>query len=366
MKIVIIYLGRSGGAVPYSFEMTKALLNENIEILAILSEYITNKREWDIVAKSNAKFNVQFVTTYRNKVGFIKDIFKNAKYREIERHINRFSPDAIYLPMITLNARKFKSLFERYPLITTIHDYSQHLGMENPVSDYIFKSIEKASTKFVVLTNSFKPLLVSKYSIPENYIAHIPHANFSYYNREGKRPEYTIKNKILFFGRITKYKGLSVLLRAMNEIISKNDKITLDIVGNGEINPDDMDILKAHPNRIKLINKWVSDDEVWNYFSSADMTILPYIEASQSGVVAISYSCGRTVVATAVGGLEEQVLPGGGTIVPPNDSHALAEAILRMYNNGCVAEKNRQAFMYSITHLSWSESAKKLVELINA
>lgn len=364
MKLVIIFLGRSGGAVPYSFEMIKALLNENVEIFTVLSEYISNKKEWEVLEKMYDKLTLRFIETYSNKIEFVIDFLKKSSYRELERQINHFHPDAIYLPMISLNARKFKKSFEKYPLITTVHDYVQHPGMKNPISNFIFKSIEKKSTKFVVLTKKFRPLLSSKYLIPEKNIAYIPHANFTYYNLNGKQPEYSLKNRILFFGRITKYKGVSVLLEAMCEIITNNDKIILDIVGNGNLNQRDMDIIKNHSDRIRLINKWVSDDEVWDYFSSADLTILPYIEASQSGVVAISYSCGRTVIATATGGLEEQVVPGGGIVIPPKDSHALANAILALYNDGSLVEKNQQAFIYAKTKLTWSESAKKLLKLI--
>lgn len=364
MRVALLYLGRKGGAVPYSFEMTKALLNEGIQIFAVLSEYISNKAEWVALENSKIGLTVTFIPTYRNKQEFIKDIFHDSYYKIAEKKIVKFNPDAIYLPMISLNVRKFKRLFNRYELITTIHDFSQHPGMKNPITERIFRNIEKLSKKFVVLTKTYRPLIANKYSVPENLIAHIPHPNFSYYNKDNHIPDYSIKYKILFFGRITKYKGLSVLLEAMEKVIKNNSKITLTVVGNGDINKIERQIINKYPENIQIINRWIDDAEVWDFFSKSDVTILPYIEASQSGVVAISFSCGRTVIATDTGGLRDQVTPGGGIIVPPNDVDALANAILSLYRLGEIPYKNQLAFEYANSSLSWNESAQKLIDLI--
>jgi glycosyltransferase involved in cell wall biosynthesis len=82
---------------------------------------------------------------------------------------------------------------------------------------------------------------------------------------------------------------------------------------------------------VELRNRFIPDEETAQLFLDADVVVLPYIEASQSGVIAISREFGLPVVATGVGGLPEAVRDGEtGLIVPTRDPAALAQAILRL------------------------------------
>ncbi len=95
------------------------------------------------------------------------------------------------------------------------------------------------------------------------------------------------------------------------------------------------------------------------------MTIVPYIDASQSGVVYISFSSGRTVVATDVGGLREQVEPGGGIVIPPNDPERLADVVDGLYaDTSVIVEHNKRAYEYAVSELTWERSASLLLDLI--
>jgi glycosyltransferase involved in cell wall biosynthesis len=64
------------------------------------------------------------------------------------------------------------------------------------------------------------------------------------------------------------------------------------------------------------------------------VVVLPYVEATQSGVIPVAYSFGKPVVATTVGGLPAQVDDGKtGYLVPPRDERALADAVVRLLCN---------------------------------
>ncbi len=364
-KIAFIYLGRKGGAVPYGFEMAKSLLTKGVGIMCVLSELICNRDEWIELSSSDRNLQLLFLPTYNNKTGFIKDIFNRKPYTAAVTEIKKYNPDAIYLPMTSLNARKLLFRLKGIPIVTTIHDYTQHPGMKNPITALIFNRIERISDKFVVLTAKYAPMISEKHSVPLEKIRHIPHANFSYYNKENRVPSFNIKNRILFFGRISKYKGISILLKAMDLLKDSMPELHLSIVGKGELSNDDIRIINSNSDRISLNNEWISDDQVWEIFDQADMTIIPYIEASQSGVVAISLSCGRTVVASDVGGLREQIDPVGGSIVQPGDPQALAKEISKLYSDHAnLLDLNKRSYKYANELLTWDHSANKLIELI--
>jgi glycosyltransferase involved in cell wall biosynthesis len=89
--------------------------------------------------------------------------------------------------------------------------------------------------------------------------------------------------------------------------------------------------MMVHPERFTVYNEYVSDDKRAELFRRSSVVVLPYIEASQSGVIPVAYTFGKPVVATTVGGLPEMVEDGRtGFLVPPRDEKALADAVVRL------------------------------------
>jgi glycosyltransferase involved in cell wall biosynthesis len=87
------------------------------------------------------------------------------------------------------------------------------------------------------------------------------------------------------------------------------------------------------------VDGFVPDKIVEDYFLAADLAVLPYVSATQSGIIQIAYNYNLPVVTTNVGGLPEVVLDGKtGFIVPPEDSPALAGAVVRFFDEDRAAD----------------------------
>ena len=98
--------------------------------------------------------------------------------------------------------------------------------------------------------------------------------------------------------------------------------------------------LMADPSRFEVHNSFVSNEERAALFGRASVVVLPYIEASMSGVVPLAYAHGKPVLATTVGGLPEIVEHGEtGLLVPPGDEHALADAAVRLLGDGALRRR---------------------------
>ena len=135
---------------------------------------------------------------------------------------------------------------------------------------------------------------------------------------------------ILFFGRIWDYKGLKYLIQAEPMITQAVPDVRIVIAGNG----DDFAPYRrmmTNADRFVVHNRFISRDERERLFRQSTIVALPYIEATQSGVVPLAYSHAKPVVATNVGALSEAVEDGRtGLSVAPADSRALAAAIIEL------------------------------------
>ena len=143
------------------------------------------------------------------------------------------------------------------------------------------------------------------------------------------------KQLVLFFGLIRNYKGLDMLLDAMNELKS-NPNINLIIAGEFyEDKQPYLDLIKKYgiENRVILHGKFIANEDVKLYFSAADLVALPYRSATQSGVTQVSFHFEVPTLVTNVGGLGE-IIPDkvAGYVVEPNGK-AIAEGIKDYFEN---------------------------------
>lgn len=152
---------------------------------------------------------------------------------------------------------------------------------------------------------------------------------------------------ILFFGYVRKYKGLNVLIDAMPQILKNYKNTKLLIVGEFYDSPDRyMEQIKNLnlDKHVKIIQQFVPNEEVGKYYSAADVIVLPYLSATQSGVLNIAYGFLKPVIVTDVGGLAEDVNEGKtGYIVAPGSPQAITEAVGKF-----VAEKGKTDFKQNI------------------
>jgi glycosyltransferase involved in cell wall biosynthesis len=170
---------------------------------------------------------------------------------------------------------------------------------------------------------------------------------------------------ILFFGLVREYKGLKYLLAAMPEIRNHLNDVKLFVVGEfrGEKELYDRQIRELGiEDSVVLHDEYVPDDEVERYFQSSDLVVLPYITATQSGVVQIAFSFEKPVVVTNVGGLPEVVQDGiTGYVVPPRDSVAISRAVCRFFDS-----EDHTVFKEAIhkksSNNSWDDQTRSAVE----
>jgi glycosyltransferase involved in cell wall biosynthesis len=224
---------------------------------------------------------------------------------------------------------------------------------------------------FIVLSKKVENELLS--FVPEAKYKYSPHPIYSIFNntlsKEQAKAELKLATKkvLLFFGLIREYKGLDILINAMEKIKTELEDYTLLIVGECYENENKYtDLIKKAgiTDNVKCHYSFIPDNEVGKYFSAADVVVLPYKTASQSGIVQIAYHFDTPVIVSNVGGLPEIVDEGKtGYCVEPN-SNAFAKAIKAFYENDNISEMNSNISEYK-SQFSWDAMVKAIEKLVN-
>jgi len=155
--------------------------------------------------------------------------------------------------------------------------------------------------------------------------AHVlPHVNYQLWARAKQAPPVEGPLVVLFFGRLLPYKGLDYLLEAFQRLDPA--RFTLLIAGEGDL-PAEV----FHTANIRVIHRFIGDDDLPGVFNQAHVVALPYLAASQSGVAYMAFAFERPVVATRVGGLGDVVADDfNGFLVEPRSAEKLAAALQKM------------------------------------
>jgi glycosyltransferase involved in cell wall biosynthesis len=250
--------------------------------------------------------------------------------RRLISQIHEFNPDVVHYQGTHLWFDLALPWLRRYPLVFTIHDIHPHPGdrLSQKTPQWIENFARRRANEFIVHTQYTRNLLLREWPRAAEKTSVIPHIQIGEAPSSARTEEN--ENLVLFFGRIWEYKGLEYLIRAEPLITAKVPNARFLIAGEGQDFARYRRMM-VHPERFIVHNEYIPENQAADYFRRASVVVLPYIEASQSGVIPMAYSAGKPVVATTVGGLPETVENGGtGYLVPPRDSAQLAEAVTKL------------------------------------
>lgn len=293
-------------------------------------------------------------------------------YYKTASMINRFNPDVLIIPywmsfLAPALGGTSRLINKKIKILGLIHNAIPHEKrfFDKPLAKFFFSACDG----FITLSDpvkedlkaitSNKPILVS------------PHPIYDHYTLKTSKKEASSilginsqKKTLLFFGLIREYKGLDILLKAMDLL---NDQYQLIIAGEcyGDFKTyqDIIDSLR-NKNNIKVIEEYIPDEMVSTLFSASDVLVLPYRDATQSGVVAVAYQMETPLIATNVGALGETIRNGStGMVVDNTTPEALANSINQyfeeetankeIYTRNIIKEKQR---------LSWTSFSNAILE----
>lgn len=259
---------------------------------------------------------------------------------DLRRRIQAECPDIIHLLSNTTFWLNGLAPFLRGGrLVTTVHDVAVHPGDRDTrrLPDWSARLMARQSDHLVVHGEGLRAAAIAAFGKPPERVHVLQHPAIRRY-ADLARDLGLVRRRpagefvVLLFGRIYAYKGLATLIRAEAALRDALPGLRIVIAGRGD-DPRALSDQMGVPSRYEIQHGFVDDLEVALLFTDADVVVLPYDEASQSGVLHLAAAFGKPVIVTDVGELGATVAPNGiGLVVPPRSPEALAKAILRLAN----------------------------------
>lgn len=361
--ILINYLGKKGGGCLDAYETAVGFIQNKKKVIAVVSKDAENIEAW---RKLNLEKLIE-VKTYHTKVQFIwtSIYFILVKRYKIARELKGIKIDYLYCPMITMWTGFLNEVFKENRIVVVNHDPKPHSGEENRIIGYLNKKTYENANVILVHSKQFVDYVKELYGKPCEYVPLGRHNVYKSIEIKKKLLSYdSSKWNILFFGRISKYKGLDVLADAFAMLERERDDVFLTVVGNGDFSPYREKYSKL--DNVRIINQWIKDEEVESVFEGEKLiNVLPYTDATQSGVALLAMDYSVPVIATKTGGLTEQIENGiTGILVEPKNSHELYLAIKSLIENQELYTSVVQNEKRYIEGLSWKETTRQIIDIL--
>jgi glycosyltransferase involved in cell wall biosynthesis len=270
------------------------------------------------------------------------DTINPISYLSTANEIAKFAPDIMimkfwmpfFAPSLGWVSRSMKKLgTKNFAILDNVIPHERRIG-DIALTKFFLNQID---TSFVMSNSVKNDLLTLK---PDAKYVDILHPLYDHFSakidKTLAREKLNIpkdKKVLLFFGLIRDYKGLDLLIDSLKYIDdSYHLVIAGEVYGNFEKYQEQINRENLN-NKISLNVKYISDNDVPLFFSASDVCVLPYKEATQSGIVGISYHYDLPMIATDVGSLREMIEPyGTGLIVEKANSELLKDKIIEFFN----------------------------------
>lgn len=370
LRVLVVNLGRRGGVTEYGWLMTRGL-TRHAQVAAIYSAFAENREKYASLESPSLA-----VETFSSGLGLLLSFLAINRFVRIVRFARRFRPDVVYYP----GGHAWKPLLDlllprRARTVHTVHDPNLHPGEDTLASRLLSWANRRRADGYVLLSQPQRTEFMARHGLEPARVAVIPHGVFDDYRPSSGGlaevatrlglPALDEEPYILFVGRLRWYKGIDTLLEAYAQLPPASAG-RLVIAGSGDLGPGEQARLASLGDRpVSFANIWLSDADMAGLVEGARFVVLPYRSATQSGVIPLASAFGVPAIASATGGLVEQVVDGEtGWLFPPGEARALRDLLARAYaiSDADWTRMSRRARAHAATAWSWDVLSRRLLD----
>ncbi len=346
MKVSIINFYGKGGMLYYSVELANAMASKCKVTLVLPGKQEQYYRNIDDKVQL-VQVEVPEDFTRRN---ILKIPVFASFYPLLVKRIQEQGADIIHFTNENIWLLGLLPFLGKRRLVWTLHDPIPHLGdsLRKKISTKILG--RRSARIFVHYQYNLSVAAQNGFDIEKLVV--IPHGNYAFYEKYLKDgiPQ---RRMFLFWGRIRPYKGIETLIKATDYL---PQDVEIVIAGEGA---NQYESATRYDARIVLIDKFLTDEEIAELCQQCLAVVIPYVEATQSGIVPVAYACSRPIITTKVGALPEQVEDEKtGLLVEPHQPNELANAMIKILEDPEWARSLGAAgYLKSHTDMSWDKVA---------
>ena len=257
--------------------------------------------------------------------------------------------------LIALRVRK-----KGIPVILLCHNVVDHES--SSWKEWLSATMLRMADGFIVHSSEHHDLLAARF--PGHPLMHAPIPSYENHVRPSRQLVKRGRLELLFFGFLRPYKGLDVLLDALEILDDREVHLTVAGEAWSDCSETVARLQSLRGANVELHLKFVPGDVAAELFERADAVVLPYEKASGSAVVALAYNFDTPVIASRVGGLLDAVVDGEtGIFFSPGNAHELAD-VLRKLDRTRLDGLARSVAQYRSQH-GWGQFAEAVGTLAN-
>jgi glycosyltransferase involved in cell wall biosynthesis len=309
INVGLVYLGRKGGGALLANQIILDGFARGVNYASITHHAKNNNIEdlgksWNLISFSELPGFFGYLT---------RPLSIRLLSARVQSDLEKRGITQVLFPMMSpfdyVIARHLRG--KGFRVIRVIHDGHPHLGERWPTSKAIMRAIEQSDV-VLVLSEFVKNQIRPSGSIVVDFPKYIP-----------KQSGYLKKPlQVCLVGRKAKYKGFDLGLSAFRQMSTPGSNLIIA----GEAAEDFVNL--DQNENISVIPGWQTDVELERTIAESEVLLLPYLEATQSGLIEIAKSFGTFVIVTPVGGLQEQICSNSyGLISNKIESQSLAQAL---------------------------------------
>jgi glycosyltransferase involved in cell wall biosynthesis len=361
VRLLLWYWGRKGAGGQLTLALARALQRRaDVQVALSLSA------QADLLADlAGLGLPMDAVPTYGSAAGFAAGFLRIPSLsRRLRRQALAFRADAVVSVMTHLWTPLIAPALARAGLryVPMVHDAEPHPGDPGLAWEWrLTRELDAAAAAIAFSGSVAAGIARRRPALPVHRLdlgALLPAGGA----RAPRAADGTVR--FVNLGRLRAYKGLDLLRDAWPMVTARCPEARLLVAGEGDaegLAPG----LSALPG-VEVQARWLSEAEMAALAGGADVVVLPYREASQSGVAPLAHGLGVPVVATPVGGLAEQVRDGAdGLLAHDMSAPALAEAMIAACDGGTRARLAAGARETALRLNDWDAMADRLVGILN-
>ncbi len=279
----------------------------------------------------------------------------------------QINPSLIHFDDISLRTSLGIWRLREIPMIASVHDPVSHLGESNWRSKLAHRIAFPFISLFLLHSQAMREMFLDVFNkVDAARVVVNKLAPYRIYCRSGEQANADDGKTILFFGRLSPYKGIDVLIKAATIIARSIRNLTVVIAGK----PVPGYRLPKFPpldnqGQFLVFKDYMTNPQLDALFRRATVVACPYVDASQSGVVLTAYGFSKPVVCSDTGGLREYVWPHRtGLIVPPNDYRCFAKAIITIMQSPDLQDRMKHHLSTMMqSQFNWNTVANQMVKI---